>query len=70
MQGDVIAAQHLEAQVTLESQGWAYMGSNQEHHAIFFGCQVAFRTGMSPAALAHLFAIVVAICSSQSIACW
>jgi hypothetical protein len=54
-QDDVKAAQFLKAQKTLESQGWAAMAHNMEHHSIFFGCQVVFQTGMSPATLAMLF---------------
>jgi hypothetical protein len=54
-QDDVKAAQYLKAQKTLEAQGWASVSSDLEHHAIFFGCQVVFKTGMSPATLALLF---------------
>ena len=55
MQDDVQAAEHLKAQKTLGTLGWAASSPNREHHAIYFVCQVVFRTGMSPAALAHLF---------------
>ena len=55
VQDDIKAAQHLKAQKTLETSGWAASGPDQDHHAVYYGCQVVFRTGMSPATLAHLF---------------
>ena len=54
-QDDVKAAQYLKAQKALEAQGWAASGIDVEHHAVFYGCQVVFKTGMSPATIALLF---------------
>jgi hypothetical protein len=53
-QDDIKAAQFLKAQQTLEGKGWAHVSADAEYHCIFFGCQVVFRAGLSPSAIALL----------------
>lgn len=53
-QDDVRAAQFLKAQSTLGSSGWANTSADAEFHSIFFGCQVVFRPGQTPAVFGTL----------------
>ena len=51
---DVKAAQALKAQQTLAGRGWAHSSLDADHHSIFFGPQVVFRQGQSPAVIGQL----------------
>ncbi len=53
-QDDVKAAQFLKAQSTLGSSGWANTSADAEFQSIFFGCQVVFRPGQTPAVFGTL----------------